>query len=35
MKSVMEGTNSMHGGNAKRNKILVGRPELKRLQRRN
>ena len=35
MKRVMGGTNSMHGENAKRDKILVGKPELKRQQRRN
>jgi len=35
MKRVMGGTKSMHGENAKRNKILVGKPELKRPQRRN
>lgn len=35
MKRVMGGTNSMRGGNVKRNKILVGKPELKRPRRRN
>lgn len=35
MKGVMGGTNRMHGGHAKCNKILVGKPELKRPHRRN